>query len=461
MSAPTGREGGLPLASMGGPTFLGHPLGLAYLSLTEAWERFSFYGMQALLVLYLVDTLLKPGHAEHVMGLSGLRAVVQGVFGPLSTQAFASEVFGLYAGFVYFTPVFGGFIGDRVLGQRRTVMLGALMMSAGHILMAFEAPFLIALILLIVGCGCLKGNISAQVGNLYSQDDPRRTRAFAIFNNGIQIGGLFGPIVCGLVGEVYGWNYGFAIAGALMLCGLATYAAGQRYMPPNSLGERRAAAGPKLDVQGWRLVGALLLVLVVGLFFSVAYYQLSDTYVLWVRERVNRRILGLTVPVPWFGAIDSFFTIVGTPLVIWLWRRQAARGREPGAIMKIAIGSAIVCCAYLLLMIASRRGGDLSMLWPLAFSATVAIGFLFQWPTTLALVSRAAPRAVNSTMMGVVFLTLFVGNNIVGWIGQFYLTMPRAAVWALQAAFAAAGALLAVLVNGPLSRALTRGLVSA
>jgi len=161
--------------------FLGHPKGLAYLAFTEAWERFSYYGMSALLVLYMVNQLLLPGHIEHVAGFGAFRHAVEGIFGPLSTQALASEIFGLYSAFVYFTPVMGGWLGDRV-GQRSAVVLGGLSMTCGHLAMAFDQSFLIALLLLIVGSGLLKGNISAQVGALYPiEEEERRSRGFAIF----------------------------------------------------------------------------------------------------------------------------------------------------------------------------------------------------------------------------------------------------------------------------------------
>src|SRR4051812_15770701 len=148
--------------SAGDHTFFGHPRGLAYLAFTEAWERFSYYGMSALLVLYMVGQLLLPGHVEHVAGFASFRSLIEWIFGPLSTQALASEIFGLYSGFVYFTPVFGGWLGDRI-GQRNAVVAGALAMSGGHLAMAFDQSFLVALFLLIVGSGLLKGNISAQV----------------------------------------------------------------------------------------------------------------------------------------------------------------------------------------------------------------------------------------------------------------------------------------------------------
>lgn len=202
-------------------TFLGHPRGLLFLSFTEVWERFSFYGMQALLILYMVDQALTPGHIEQILGMAGFRAGLEGVFGPLSTQALSSQIFGLYTGLVYLTPMIGGWLGDQVFGQRKTVLLGAGLMAAGHLLMAFEASFLIALLLLILGSGCLKGNISAQVGALYSRQDPMRTSAYSLFNLGINIGAFVAPLVCGTVGELYGWHYGFALAAGGMLIGAA------------------------------------------------------------------------------------------------------------------------------------------------------------------------------------------------------------------------------------------------
>jgi POT family proton-dependent oligopeptide transporter len=203
--------------------FFGHPKGLFYLAFTEAWERFSFYGMMALLVLYMVNQLLLPGHAEHVSGLSWLRAVLESVSGPMSPQAFASQIFGLYTGFVYFTPLLGGAIADRLIGQRNAVAIGALLMAAGHVAMSFDKTFLLALLLLILGSGFLKGNIAAQVGALYPPDDEsRRARGFVIFSTGINVGAVVGPLLCGLLAQLYGWHYGFGVTAIFMLLGLAT-----------------------------------------------------------------------------------------------------------------------------------------------------------------------------------------------------------------------------------------------
>jgi len=195
-------------------TFLGEPRALAYLAFTEAWERFSYYGMTALLVLYMSGELFLPGHVEHVAGFASFRAGLEGLFGPMTPVALASQIFGLYTGFVYFTPVFGGIIADRWIGKRNAVVIGALLMSAGHIAMAFDQSFLLALVLLVVGCGLLKGNISAQVGALYRDGDGAgRTRGFAIFSTAINIGAVAGPLACGLLAQLYGWHAGFGLAG--------------------------------------------------------------------------------------------------------------------------------------------------------------------------------------------------------------------------------------------------------
>jgi POT family proton-dependent oligopeptide transporter len=195
----------------------GHPKGVYYLSFTEMWERFSFYGMSALLTLYMVKELLLPENSSQVVGLAALRGVFE-FRGAMSDVAFAAIVYGWYAGLVYFTPIIGGWVADRILGAKRTVMIGVLLMSAGHLTMSFYASFLFALLLLIIGSGFLKGNISAQVGALYPRaDESMRSRGFTIFSTGICIGAASGPFVTGLVAALYGWHAGFAVAAALML----------------------------------------------------------------------------------------------------------------------------------------------------------------------------------------------------------------------------------------------------
>ena len=301
---------------------MGHPKGLFYLAFTEAWERFSFYGMTALLVLYMVNQLLLPGHVEHIAGFAGFRAAVESVVGPLSTQALASQIFGLYAGFVYFTPLLGGFIADRWIGQRNAVVIGALSMSAGHLAMAFDQSFLLALLLLVVGSGFLKGNISAQVGALYPREEEAlRTRGFAIFSMGINFGAVAGPLLCGVLAQVYGWQYGFGIAAIFMLAGLATYLSGYRHLPARVA--RRARESSALTSADWRVILALIAVMIITIFQSVAYYQLANVLPVWIQQHVTLDVGALKIPVPWYQSIDALFSILGVPLLFWIWGHQA------------------------------------------------------------------------------------------------------------------------------------------
>jgi POT family proton-dependent oligopeptide transporter len=193
---------------------LGHPRALAYLFATEMWERFSYYGMRALLVLYMLKYLFVPQRANEVLGLSSFQHALEFVFGPLAPQPLASQIYGFYTGLVYLTPILGGLLADRVLGQRRTVIAGATLMAIGHFMMAFEQLFLLALGFLILGNGAFKPNISTQVGALYAPGDRRRDRAFSIFYVGINLGAFLAPLICGTLGEELGWHYGFAAAGA-------------------------------------------------------------------------------------------------------------------------------------------------------------------------------------------------------------------------------------------------------
>jgi proton-dependent oligopeptide transporter, POT family len=438
------------------PTLLGHPKGLFYLAATEAWERFSYYGMTALVVLYMVNQLLLPGHVQHIFGFSGFKAAVESVVGPLSTQALASQIFGLYSGFVYFTPLLGGMIADRWIGQRNAVVIGALSMSAGHIAMGFDQSFLLALLLLVIGSGFLKGNISAQVGALYpTEDEARRTRGFVIFSTAINVGAVIGPLLCGLIAQVYGWHYGFGIAAIFMFFGLATYLYGYRYLPARV--ERRKYEGTsRLTAVERRIVIALIAVLIISIFESIAYGQIFNVSSIWIQQHVALDLGGFRIPVPWFQSINSVFSILGVPLLFWIWRHQALRRREPDELAKIGIGAWIAAASNLLLVVAifASGGAPVHPILPFLYSAGLGISFLYYWPTLLALVSRAAPAKVNATLMGLTFMTLFISNNLIGWIGGFYEKMTPAQFWTMHAAIAAGGGILVELFGRRLSRAL-------
>ena len=432
-------------------TFFGHPRGLAYLAFTEAWERFSYYGMAALLVLYMVNQLLLPGHVEHVAGFPQFRGLIEGLFGPLSTQALASQIFGLYSGFVYFTPLFGGWLGDRI-GQRSAVVLGALSMAGGHLAMAFDQSFLLALLLLIVGSGLLKGNISAQVGSVYPADDEaRRTRGFAIFSTAINFGAVTGPLLCGYLGDRYGWHIGFGTAALFMLGALAVYLRGYPYLPARV--ERKAESqAALLTWADLKVVIALIGVMSITVLAYIAYYQLANVLPVWIQAHADLNAGGFRIPIEWFYSIDPLVSIISVPFLFALWDRQAREGREPSALTKIAIGSFICGSAYFVLIAGiSFSTGRVLWVWPVMFCAVQGVGFMYFWPTLLALVSRAAPPKINATMMGVCFLTLFVANNLIGRIGSYYEKMTPTGFWALHAAIGAAGGVVMLLCSRTLA----------
>jgi proton-dependent oligopeptide transporter, POT family len=438
--------------------FMGHPRGLFYLAFTEAWERFSYYGMTALLVLYMVNQLLLPGHVEQIAGFAAFRAAVESVTGPLSTQALASQIFGLYSGFVYFTPLLGGLVADRWIGQRAGVVIGALCMSAGHIAMTFDRSFLLALAALVVGSGFLKGNISAQVGAVYPREDEiRRTRGFIIFSTAINIGAVAGPLVCGLLAQVYGWHAGFGVAALFMLVGLATYLYGYRYLPARV--ERRTIDRAGLTAAERRTVAALVAVMIITIFQSVAFSQVFNVNPVWIQDHVALDVAGFRMPVPWYQAITSVASIASVPLLFWIWRQQGARGREPDELAKIGTGAWVAAASNLVLVgaIVAAGGAPVHPIWPLLYCAGLGVSFLYYWPTLLALVSRTSPAKVNATLMGLAFMSLFVANNVVGWVGGFYETMGPARFWGLHVVISAAGGLLVVLFGRRLSQWLQPG----
>lgn len=437
-------------------TVFGHPKGLLFLSFTEVWERFSFYGMQALLVLYMVDQVLTPGHIENILGMGGFRGVLEGVFGPLSTQALSSQIFGLYTGIVYLTPLVGGWLGDQVLGQKRTVMIGGLLMTGGHLLMAFESSFLIAMLLLVLGSGCLKGNISAQVGALYPRDDPRRTSAFSMFNLAINIGAFVAPLACGTVGELYGWHYGFGLAALGMLGGVLVYALGSRHMPPDTI-KPRGEPRQKLTRADAPILLALTATLVLVTFYNVAYAQEFNVFNLWARSYTDLHIFGFAMPVTWYPSFDGLFIVALTPLAMRYWSFQIARGKGTTDLTKIGWSGLMGAVGMLSLVAASMiaaHGGKPGIGWGVFCFLMFGLGFIYNWPTTLALCSRVAPPAIGGLIMGMAFLTSFVSNYAAGWLGGYYEKMAPQDFWLLHAAISAAGALLVLVFYRPLNRAL-------
>jgi POT family proton-dependent oligopeptide transporter len=436
----------------------GHPGGLAVLAFTEGCERFSFYGMQALLALYMLDYLLKPGVAGPVPGLAGLRAAITWVYGPQTTTSLASQIFGLYTAGVYLTPVIGSLLADRWLGRTRAIVIGALLMVAGHFAMAFDAGFIIALLLLVCGCGLVKGNIAAQVGGLYDDHDPRRTDAFQIFALAISVGVIAAPLVCGTLGERVGFHWGFATAGAGMLVSIFIYLAGRHTLPPETRTREGLPARPALTGAGWYALAAQI---TLTLILSVAFVnndQIYGFYPVWARDNADLVMFGWRMPVTWFASVDALTTTIMLPLMVVFWRFMAARGVTPHELTKITGGTVCAVLAPLMLAAASalaeRAGAKVSVPTLLAFHVVNALAFVNLYPVGLALVSRTAPAGLNATMVGVFYL-LFVGTNLmVGWLGALYGKVPNPTFWLLHAGLVGGAAVALVVLYRPLRKAL-------
>jgi proton-dependent oligopeptide transporter, POT family len=429
----------------------GHPRGLTFLFATEMWERFSYYGMRALLVLYMVKHLLLPGHVDSVIGLDALKRGLEWLVGPLGTQPFSSHIYGLYTGLVYLTPVFGGLLADRVLGQHRTILLGAALMAVGHFMMAFEPMFLLALTLLIIGNGAFKPNISAQVGGLYAPGDPRRDRAYSIFYVGINIGAFLAPLICGSLGEELGWHYGFAAAGIGMTAALIIYACALRTLPPDAFARAITTKAEKkpLERREWLAILAIAALFVPTTFFWATYEQQGNTIVLWADDHTDRYVNLIfwhgEIPITWFQAFNPFLIFAFTPLVVGLWARQARRGTEPSTVTKMALGCFGVALANLILMGAAWRaaGDEASWLWLLGYFVVITIGELYISPIGLSLVSKIAPARMVSMLMGLWLATSFTGNFMAGWLGSFWSGMDKLMFFLMIAGIATfAGAII-------------------
>ncbi len=402
--------------------WFGQPRGLVVLFLTETWEKFSFYGMKALLIYYMIRHL-------------GFQ------------QADASTIYGAYTAGVYLTPIFGGYIADRWLGRRRAILIGGTLMALGHFVLAFETAFFPALVLIALGNGLFLPNLPSQVGDLYDEKDPRRGGAYNVYYAGVNLGGMLAPLVCGTLGELYGWHVGFGAAGIGMCAGLAIYMMGSRHLPQ---GKSRAAE-PNQERPAQRGLGSFLPLLGVALavvVFRSAYEQSGNTLAVWVEKGVDRSLWGFTMPMTWVQSLNSLFVLLLTPFVIGSWRRAAERGREFSALAKMATGAVGVALSYLALalLVAAQGSTPVSMLWVVAFFVLYTLGELYILPVGLGLFARLAPRGMGATVIAAWFLASFGGNFLAGLVGRAWEPLGPATFFALLAVIAgvAAAALFAL-----------------
>jgi POT family proton-dependent oligopeptide transporter len=419
--------------------FLGHPKGLGFLGFTEACERFSYYSMQTLLTLYMVNYLLVPGRMEKVVGLNWVQTHI---YHGISGQPLASAIFGTYTALVYGTPIIGGIIADKWLGRDRTLILGGILMAIGHFLMAIEPAFLLALLALLLGVGAFKGNIATQVGALYGPNDLRRAMAFQIFYIFINVSVIVAPLISGTLGQKVGWHYGFGCAGVVMVIGLFIYLSGRRYLPAEELkspGEDRALREP-LSRADWACVIYLLILIPVLAVSLLTNQEIFNAYLVWGDQHFDLTLLNNTSS--WLITVDAAVSFTMLVAVAGFWKWYGTRRREPDEISKMIIGSAFTVAGGLCLFMAALTqtpGAKISLFWPMMFEILNSIGFAHVLPISLALFSKIAPKQITATVIGLYYFAFFIANAVVGYVGGLYSSLPTTTFWLIHVASAAFG----------------------
>jgi len=429
---------GVPVQSDRG--WFGHPRGLSTLFFTEMWERFSYYGMRAFLILYMTKAL---GFTDADAGVS----------------------YGNYVSAVWLTPILGGLIADRWLGQYRSVLYGGTLIALGHFALAFPAlPFFYAgLTLIVLGTGLLKPNISALVGSLYEAGDERRDAGFSIFYMGINLGAFIGPFIAGGLAEKVDWHLGFACAGIGMLFGLAQYVLGRNRLQPGieRLARTKAAQAPatspgapaagKLSSDDWRRIAAVLVLFLFASLFWGAYEQAGSTLSLFADRYVNLEFLGITLYASWFASIQAGFVILLSPFFAWLWVRLGPR--QPSSAAKFALALVFVGLAFILLIPAgamAQQGIKVSPMWLVWAYLIQEFGELCLSPVGLSLVTKVAPARLVSLLMGMFFLSNALGNWLAGWSTRFISTAPLPTLFGVIAAITIGAGLILFLLLRPI-----------
>lgn len=410
--------------------FFNQPPGLPILFLTQMWEIFSYYGMRTLLVYYMTKQLL-------------------------FSQQHASLVYGIYVATFYFTPIIGGAISDRWLGRKRAVIIGAAIMSVGHFLMASESLLYFALAAIAVGNGLFLPSLPSQIDDLYAKDDPRRGSAYNFYYVGINVGGLLAPLVCGTLGELYGWHWGFGAAGAGMLLGLSIYTLGARWLPPERPKPRDVAPAARMPRDAMRKrILALLAIGLCVMVFRGAYEQSGNTIALWADVGLDRVAGSFTIPMTWFQALNPLLVIFLTPLLVLRWTRQASAGREPSPARKMAMGAFTVAAAFVMLAcVDATAGGRAHWAWLAGFFLLFTLGELFILPIGLGLFARLAPAGHAATTIAAWYFASFGGNLLAGAMGTLWSAMGHASFFGVMALTAAVAGTLLRLLDAAVVRA--------
>ena len=390
----------------------GHPVGLYVLFFTEMWERFSYYGMRAILVLYLV--------AEATADNAGLGW----------SNGDALSLYGTYTMLVYVASIPGGIIADKLIGQRKSVLLGGILLVFGHSVLAVEEmwAFYTGLGLIIGGVGMLKPNISTMVGGLYKQGDIRRDKGFTIFYIGINVGAFLSSLIVGYVGEVYGWHYGFGLAGIGMALGLIQYVLGQKHLKHvgNFLGtseneeEKAASKRPLSKIEKDRVVVLFISFLLVIVFWG-AFEQAGGLMNIYASEKTNRMLMGWEVPASWFQSLNAMFIIIFGTVVAAYWAKRKLNGKLSTSLFKMILGLIIMGAGFFFMTGASMQyddGGSSAMYWLVLAYLFHTIGELCLSPVALSYITKLSPVKYGSIMMGVYFAMTGFGNKLAGLLGE-------------------------------------------
>jgi POT family proton-dependent oligopeptide transporter len=414
----------------------GHPMGLYVLFFTEMWERFSYYGMRAILVLYMVSQT-----TDSNAGLGW-------------TDGDALALYGWYTMLVYVASIPGGIIADKLIGQKKSVLIGGLLLCVGHGVLAIEEmwAFYTGLGLIIAGVGLLKPNISTMVGGLYKQGDIRRDKGFTIFYIGINIGAFLSSLIVGYVGEVHGWHYGFGLAGIGMLLGQAVYMLGQKHLKEvgNFIGKsedpavKAAAKKPLTKIEKDRVIVLFLSFLIVIVFWG-AFEQAGGLMNIYTMEKTNRMFMGTEIPASVFQSLNAMFIILFGTLIASFWAKRKLKSKESSSLFKMAIGTIIMGSGFLFMTAAAgeyEATGSSAMYWLVLAYLLHTIGELCASPVALSFITKLAPLKYSSIMMGVYFAMTGFGNKLAGLLGESASSLGEYTIFTGIAVFCAVFGLL-------------------
>jgi POT family proton-dependent oligopeptide transporter len=432
--------------------FFGHPRGLSTLFFTEMWERFSYYGMRAFLILYMVAPVASGG-----LGFS---------------DADAASIYGTYTASAWGLAILGGIVADRWLGQYRSVLIGGIIIALGHVTLAFPpVPFFYSgLALVAIGTGLLKPNVSTLVGSLYEQADARRDAGFSLFYMGINIGAIAGPLIAGYLAQRVDWHIGFGCAAVGMALGLLQYVLGKQRLQP---GLHRLAAQPKpqspdpstptpsagaflgFSRAEWKRIGAIVILFLVATLFWGAYEQQGSTLNLFADRYTRLEVFGFSFPSSWFQSVPPIFVVIFAPTFAWLWVRLGAR--EPSVPAKIALGLLFMGLSFLILVpagaMAQADGGTrVSPWWLIAVYMGATFGEVCLYPVGLSAVTKVSPARIVGLMMGVWFLSNAFGNKLAGWSAGFFSSMPLETLFTIVTVVLLVTALVMFALVKPLRR---------